>query len=305
MANPKRWTRPARAQLTLGALFRRYVSDGKYLPDGSLKTDAYLDHVSKTGENLTSFFDEEYEVRELTPERVARYVHARRIGDITGQAVGTNCIKLELRILKAALTWACGVHEDGQPLLDKHPIEQLKVPYEKNPRRPVVDHKTVEALLAVAPQVHPALPLLITLARTTGRRLGSILGLRWDDFDFDNGPSTGAPSWTSGARAGSHLSPPGRSPRCARIARRTPQSDQCWCFRIPSGPGRVSPSRGTWPRGGSSEPTSWPRSSSPRARSGTCSGECGPRSGSTCRPRTSQQPVDGATSARCSASTSR
>jgi len=175
------------ATLTLRELFRRYVSDGRYLPDGSLKTDAYLDHVEKTGQNLCRFFGESFLVPGFTLYGMAGYVRARRAGKITANEVRTNCIKQELRILKAALNWACGVHEEGRLLLDRNPIDKLKIPHEKDPRRPVIDGDTSDALLAVADQVHPFLPLLITLARTTGRRLSSILGLRWDDFDFSNG----------------------------------------------------------------------------------------------------------------------
>ncbi len=40
-------------------------------------------------------------------------------------------------------------------------------------------------LMGVARNVDPMLPLLITLMDTTGRRLSSVLGLRWDDFDFE------------------------------------------------------------------------------------------------------------------------
>src|SRR5687768_9118678 len=36
----------AGSALTLGVLFGRYVAEGRYLPDGSLKTEAYLRHVS-------------------------------------------------------------------------------------------------------------------------------------------------------------------------------------------------------------------------------------------------------------------
>ncbi len=170
--------------LTLGDLFRRYVTDGKYLPDGSLKTEPYLKHCAKTGRNLAAFFGEDLEISRLTPDRVAKYVRARRVGDITGRAVGTNCIKQELRILKAALNWACGVHVRGKLLLERNPLEKLKVPQENDPKRPMIEAKTVDALLRIAPSVHPFLPALITLASTTGRRLSSILGLRWDDFDF-------------------------------------------------------------------------------------------------------------------------
>lgn len=39
--------------------------------------------------------------------------------------------------------------------------------------------------MEVAERVHAHLPLLVTLLDTTGRRLSSVLGLRWDDFDFE------------------------------------------------------------------------------------------------------------------------
>src|SRR5207237_8895831 len=60
------------------------------------------------------------------------------------------------------------------------------VPQEADPNRPVVDDEIGEKLLAVAERVSPLLPLLIKLMNWTGRRLGSVLNLRWDDFDFDN-----------------------------------------------------------------------------------------------------------------------
>src|SRR5215210_6557030 len=37
------------APLTLGTLFERYVREGKYLPDGSLKTEFYLRHITAAG----------------------------------------------------------------------------------------------------------------------------------------------------------------------------------------------------------------------------------------------------------------
>jgi integrase len=49
----------------------------------------------------------------------------------------------------------------------------------------MIDADTVEKLMAVAGRVNPLMPLLITLMDSTGRRLSSVLGLRWDDFDFE------------------------------------------------------------------------------------------------------------------------
>lgn len=175
------------ALLTLGALFGRYVAEGKYLPDGSLKTAPYLRHIESAGRNIVSHFGEHLPVKELTPARLNQYVRLRRDGSITGSSVRTNAIQRELTILKGALNWARGVYEGGEPLLRDHPLEGLRIPSERDPKRPVVCESTVASLLAAADQVHPYLRTLIVLARTTGRRLSAILGLRWDDIDFADG----------------------------------------------------------------------------------------------------------------------
>lgn len=51
----------------------------------------------------------------------------------------------------------------------------MKFPRERDPKRPVVDEETIDRLLALAPEVHPYLRVLIVLARRTGRRLNAIL----------------------------------------------------------------------------------------------------------------------------------
>jgi integrase len=168
-------------------LFARYIAEGKYLADGSLKTDPYLRHIAAAGRNLASHFGENLPVADLTPARLTEYVRYRREGLITGIRVRTNAIQRELTILKSALNWARGVYEGREPLLLHHPLEGFRIPSERDPKRPVVSDTTVAALLAVADEVHPYLRTLIVLARTTGRRLSAILGLRWDDIDFVNG----------------------------------------------------------------------------------------------------------------------
>ena len=173
--------------LTLGDLFRQYTTDGKYLPDGSLKTEAYLQHIIKTGENLAKHFGTEYTVSDLTPDRIGEYVRLRREGAITGNKVRTNAIQRELMMLKGALNWACARHVNGAPLLTRSPLEKYKIPREKDPKRPTLDAPEIDRLEAAAPDIHPFLHTLIVLARTTGRRLSALLALRWDDIDFVKG----------------------------------------------------------------------------------------------------------------------
>ena len=71
--------------------------------------------------------------------------------------------------------------------LTRHALEKYKIPTEKDPKRPLLDAESIAALLQVAPSVHPFLRPLILLAWRTGRRLSSILALRWDDVDFERG----------------------------------------------------------------------------------------------------------------------
>jgi len=182
----ERWRgRPKR--LTLGTLFRRFLAEGRYLPDGSLKTEAYLRHCERTGTYLADFFGERTDPLDLTSHRIGEYVRARKSGKVNGHEVGTNCVKQEVMILKAAMNWACGVFEGGKPILARNPLEKYKVPREKNPKRPLIAEETIDRLLDVADDVHPFLAVVMNLARHTGRRLSAILGLTWDDIDFDQG----------------------------------------------------------------------------------------------------------------------
>jgi integrase len=152
-----------------------------------LKTDPYLRHIAAAGRNLAGHFGEDLSIADLTPDRLNHYVRLLRDGSITGKPVRTNAIERELTILKGALNWARGVYVGREPLLRHHPLEAYRVPSERDPKRPVISDTTTATLLKVANAVHPYLRTLIVLARNTGRRLSAVLGLRWDDIDFESG----------------------------------------------------------------------------------------------------------------------
>lgn len=173
--------------LTVEMLFARYTKEGRYLPDGSLKTELYLEHVRQTGRYFGEFFGSAQLVSELTPDRVRDYVVWRRAGGVAGRRVGANTIQRDLGMFKAALNWACQKYEGGHPLLTRHVLEKVRIPTEKDPKRPTLDMSSIRSLLAVAPCVHPLLHPLIVVAWRTGRRLSAILALRWDDVDFEKG----------------------------------------------------------------------------------------------------------------------
>src|SRR5260370_25537637 len=122
---------------------------------------------------------------------MAGYATARRSGQINGRPVGATAVHQDIKLLKSMMKWATGVYNNGRPLLDRNPLTGFAVPKTRNPIRPLIDAETVGKLGAVADQVNPLLPLLMTLMDSTGRRLSSGVGARWDDFKFDKRVLTG------------------------------------------------------------------------------------------------------------------
>src|SRR5438094_6707065 len=148
---PQRLRRDRAAlSLTLMMLFDRYTTEGRYLPDGSLKTERYLEHVRQTGRYLEKFFGRAQLVSELTPDRIHDYVVWRRSGGVSGRRVGANTIQRDLGMFKAALNWACQKYEGGHPLLTRHALEKVRIPTEKDPSRPVLEAESTRSLLEVA-----------------------------------------------------------------------------------------------------------------------------------------------------------
>jgi integrase len=173
--------------LTLDGLLARYLAQSTHSREGSLKTEHYRRDCAQRARFLTQWFGAACGVTMLTPDRMQAYVRARRSGEVSGTPVRTRSVQCDLKFLKSVLHWATGVFDNGVPLLERNPLSGFSPPCERDPRRPLVEADTVAALQAVAEAVNPQLPLLIVLVDTTGRRLSSVLGLRWDDFDFDRG----------------------------------------------------------------------------------------------------------------------
>ncbi|CAN5242167.1 hypothetical protein BH18GEM1_BH18GEM1_08270 [soil metagenome] len=84
-------------------------------------------------------------------------------------------VSTDLDHLASVIRWATmSKDRGGRYYLPSSPVRSRKefpVAREKNPRRPVMNGDRSEALLAVADQVAPELPVLLTLAHETGRRI--------------------------------------------------------------------------------------------------------------------------------------
>jgi integrase len=176
--------------VTLVKVLARYLVELKYASDGSLKTVRYRRECKKRAKYLLTWFQQHFgpgfQAARVTMAHAKDYARARREGEVNSRTVRTRTVQADVAFLKAALNWAANFEVDSQPLISRNPLANLRTPREQDPRRPLIDAETVAALLRVAPRVHPLMHLLITLVKSTGRRLSSVLGLRWDDFDFEN-----------------------------------------------------------------------------------------------------------------------
>jgi integrase len=147
---------------------------------------------------VTEYLGASRNVDSLSESDVRRFVMARRKGDgplprvEPGRPVSDTTVSADLIALSTALNWAVRERTStGRRLLRENPLFGIKLPREKNPRRPVMTHDEYLKLLEVANQAHPLCELGLIVAEGTGRRISSWRNLQWDDVDF----TTGAIRW--------------------------------------------------------------------------------------------------------------
>ncbi|MBA3645131.1 MAG: tyrosine-type recombinase/integrase [Gemmatimonadaceae bacterium] len=185
----------------LGELWDRYKAECPAFLDNQLRTrkeDAAHMQI------VLAFFGRDSDVRHFTEADVRAFVAKRMAGGIelgNGQKtspVRARSAEVEVRLLKTLLRWATTVRvRGGQRLLASNPLEGIRGVREKNPKRPVATWERFqaarEAFQRFAHIYHSngchwgRMELALVLAEATGRRIGSIRQLRWDDFDFSAG----------------------------------------------------------------------------------------------------------------------
>jgi len=145
-------------------------------------------------ERIVTFLGRSRNVETLSESDVQRFIFARRQGDgslprvTPGKGVRDRAIESDLVVLLTALNWATRERtKEGRRLLKENPLHGVRLPREKNPKRPVMSHDVYLRLLEVADQVHPLLKLALIVAEGTGRRISAWCNLWWDDVDFQNG----------------------------------------------------------------------------------------------------------------------
>jgi integrase len=187
--------------LTLAHLSERYQGECVSFLDNDPRSQKDAEsHVDV----LLAFFGPECDVRGLTEQDQLAFTQKRLAGGIvcsekrTTSAVRARSVEVELQLLHTMLRWATTVRvRGGHRLLEQHPLAGVKRPRERNPKRPVATWERFEATRAKIQELGAGaktdasrrkwlkLELALVLAEATGRRLGSIRQLQWEDFDYN------------------------------------------------------------------------------------------------------------------------
>lgn len=176
--------------LTVGMLTDLYLQSPAHMS----KKDRTQRADERSLRRVGAFVGPTRNVESLSESDVQRFTMARRHGAgslprvTPGRQVRDRTIEADLVILLAALNWAVRERTtEGRRLLKENPLFGVRLPHEKNPRRPVMGHGEYGKLLEVADRVHPLLRLALIVAEGTGRRISAWRNLRWDDVDFEAG----------------------------------------------------------------------------------------------------------------------
>ena len=173
--------------LTLGMLAELYLGSPQHR---SKKARTQREDKRKL-DRLVTFLGVGRNVLSISESDVRRYAMARAVGEKglhgakPGRQVRNRAIEADLLALHRALNWAMRERtRTGRRLIQENPLFGVKLPTERNPRRPVMTHDEYLRLLGVAEQVNPLLKLGLIVAEGTGRRLSAWRNLRWSDADF-------------------------------------------------------------------------------------------------------------------------
>jgi len=186
------------------SLYRRYQTPKKSVSE--------RDADNRRMEMYTRVLGSKADLRKLGMRELDTFSQARKSGAIDPRGnlvpdpdkrrrVRDGTVAGEITFLTSVINWACKCREDGEYLMRENPIRGYEIAGEKNPRRPVMVERRYMKLREAAPRVTQAVgqgrfrrdvraPLLevIDLAYHTGRRIGAILALEWEDLSLSDGP---------------------------------------------------------------------------------------------------------------------
>ena len=191
---------PQRQPLTLGHLWERYAHECADFLDNAARSRK---DAASRARVLLGYFGEDFRVEDFTSDDQRRYERARQDGGIitsTGDktvATRARSAEADIVLLHAMLRWATTKRVAGQYVLDRNPLLNVRRVREKNKKQPCATWERYQATMTKLRQfVKDAeddttrlrwqrMEFAVFLAEATGRRLGSIRQLRWEDFWYD------------------------------------------------------------------------------------------------------------------------
>lgn len=211
---------PSNIALTLSHLLERYTRESATFLDNTEATRK--DGLTRVA-IILAYFGSELDVRELREDDVVGYTRWRLAGGaqygvdakngrpLNTRAVRMRSVEADLKLLYAALKWATSIRvSKGRRLLEHHPLQGVRRPRERNPKRPIATWERFVAARAAATELvveaenriegaktdegraaaeldrlkWMRAELGLVLLESTGRRTGSIRQLRWEDINF-------------------------------------------------------------------------------------------------------------------------
>lgn len=176
-------------EITFGELVRLYLER-----QGALLKPKRLHAVKRALDLLGRHLEgggRPFRLDDFSQHHADTYAAARRSGALRSDdprasrdGVRDGTIRNELQVLSAVCNWGVSYKVGGQRLLSHNPVRDVRLPAEKNPRRPVASTDRYRKLLAVADQVDRSgqFRLALVLAYHTARRIDAILHLRRSDM---------------------------------------------------------------------------------------------------------------------------
>ncbi len=181
-------------KLTLQTLFDIYVESASF----RAKKPRTQREERRKLERVLGFVSPHRDVMSLTVTDVERYKGARVRGELGSTKVRMRAVEADLSVLRAMLNWGTRQRTSrGAPLLPYNPLQGVKLPREKNPQRPMATWERFEktrqeletlqqeAASEAKRQSWIKVELALVLVEATGRRIGAIQQLRWEDVDFE------------------------------------------------------------------------------------------------------------------------
>jgi integrase len=185
-------------------LWRRY----------STECAEYLDNKERTRKGaeasvrvLIGYFGDGFTVEDFTKDHQRAFERARMAGGIVTSAGDVTLPsrarspESDIALLHAMLLWATTVRTPGGgSLLNRNPLAGVRRIREKNKKQPAATFERYEATVAAMQRLRAEaeacdddegrvrwirMEFALFLAESTGRRLGSIRHLRWEDFHYD------------------------------------------------------------------------------------------------------------------------